>query len=115
MAVLGDVDVSGGDEAACGGACGFHERAPRVGVWWLDSSGRACDGSGGFGGADGLVAAALAKEVEDGLFELLILSGGFVRAAGIRAEFDVVPIALPLLSPGDGAAAGGAGPGGVFR
>ncbi len=76
MAVVGDVDVSGGDEAAGGGAGGLHERSPSGAVWLIAVRGGVLgggDGSSGFGGADGLVTAALVEEVEDGFLELLIL------------------------------------------
>ncbi len=119
MAVLGDVDGALGEEAAGGGAGGFHEGLPefarRLGVVGGFGGG---EGAGGFGGADGFARAALVEEVEDGLFELVVLCGRFVCAAGVGAEPDVVPVSFPLFAPGDGAAAGvaglGCGAGGWF-
>ena len=67
------------------------------------------DGAGGLGGADGFVAAAGGEQVENRVFEGAVLIGGLVVAAAVGAEADGVPIALPLFSPLDLPAAGGAG------
>lgn len=114
--MLGDFDEASGDETAGGGAGGPHERLPELARRLGGSCGvlGGGDGAGGFGGADGLVPAATAEQIEDGLFELLVLCGRLMGAAGVGAEADVVPVALPLFAPGNRAATGGAGLWGVL-
>jgi hypothetical protein len=100
VAVLGDEDFVGGDEATGSGAGGFHEAFP--GLTRFGSANQLC----GFGGADGLVAAAFGEQLKDGGFEGVVGVGGLMATAGVGAIFYVVPVALPLFAPGDGAAAG---------
>ena len=102
LAGLGDDDFLLGDEAASGGAGGFHEGLPLGAVF-------AGEGACGLGRADGFAGTALVEEFEDFSFEGGFGRAGFVGATGVRAELYVVPVALPLFAPSDGAAAGGAG------
>ena len=111
VALLGDDDFSLGDEAAGGGSGGFHEGLPGAGGLFVGAAlGSSADEACGFGGADGFVAAtgggAFAEEVEDGGFEGVVEFAGLVASAGVGAELDDVPVALPGFSPGDGAATG---------
>jgi hypothetical protein len=71
---LGDDDLVSGDEASGGGAGRFHESFP---VAAAVVAGVSSYESGGFGGADGFVRAALGEEGEDGLLKG---SGGFLSA-----------------------------------
>jgi len=71
------------------------------------------DGARGFAGADGLGfptgCTALGEEFQDGGFEFRVLLSGLAATAGVGAEGDDVPVALPLLAPTEGAATGLAG------
>ena len=83
MTALCDEDATGSDEPARSGAGGFHQRLPlRRVVCVIRVRGRG-DVTRGFGGADGLVAATLRQEVEDGLLEQLTLSRGLVGATAV--------------------------------
>jgi hypothetical protein len=74
--VLRDDDGACGDEAAGGGAGGFHQELPEMRLLW--GVGMGCRGNGacGFGRADGFVAGSLMEKSEDGLFEEFVLGGG---------------------------------------
>jgi hypothetical protein len=90
VAVLGDDDLSGCDQAAGGGAGWLHEGFPVAagGVGFVARV--AGDELRGFRGADGFasvtVGFALGEELEDGGFEGGVLFAGAVAAAGFGAK-----------------------------
>ena len=67
MAGLRDDDAALSHETTGGGAGGLHERLPCGAIF-------ASDGASRLGGADGFVVASIGEELQDGVFELLVLA-----------------------------------------
>lgn len=98
QAALGDLDLAGCHQPACRATGRLHQRSPRL------VARRSRDGSRSFGWADRGAAGAIREQLEDRRFERLVRRASFGASTPIGAVADVVPIALPLLAPFDGAA-----------
>ena len=108
--MLGDDDLASGGETAGGDAGRLHQGLPIAAGGFVFAAGIAADQLGCFGGADGFgfvsVRGAFGEQIEDGGFEGGVLFAGAIAAAGFAAEFNDVPVLLPLLLPLNRTAAG---------
>ncbi len=101
-AALGDLHLPCRHKSPGCAASRLHQFSPGFGVGgYIARSRSRRDGPGSLRRADGDFGRSCCKQRQDGLFDLVVYLGHPTSAAGGRAKFHLLPVALPSFAPFD--------------